>query len=811
MFRAYPLLFRLISWVLLPVLALAGGAAWYFYSSQAQVEGVLRAKGLRAPVAMTRDAHGVVHIKASSERDVYFAMGYAHAQDRLWQLEFQRRIAQGRLSELFGRKTVRQDIWLRTLGLYRSAETAWPALSEEARASLTAYSDGINALLDSGAPLPPEFTLLGTRPDKWRPIDSLAWIKVFALNLGGNLNQEIERYLAAQTLDPGQMQALFGGYPDGAPTTVPDPFDGADKTRAGKALAGLLDLQQRMEKDIRIGGRFVGSNAWVTAGRLSEGGKPILANDPHLALQMPSLWYAVSQNGGRLQSSGMSLVGLPLVIFGRNQHIAWGGTSMMADVQDLFVEQADVGDPGRYRSAGGWKRFATRVETVTVKADFPVALHEPLAPLKIQVRESEHGPIVSDMVDVFDQPVALRWTALDAGDTTYESFFRLNHATDWTSFKSALALHVAPALNMLYADQSNNIGYLGVGRIPLRSRGNGSLPAAAEAQGWTGYIPADAMPQSFNPERGYIVSANNKVVGPDYPYFISNDWAPPARAERIEQMLAGEIAAGRPLSLAYMQKMQSDLQNLEALQLLPLLTGHEPASARQRAALRYLAAWDGGMGLDSQAASIYMAWTRHLRSELFGAHLSGYWNQEGKEGYLNSVVANTTAEALHTALTSGRGHWCAQAGAAPSCAGALSASLDKALDELIRLKGADMDDWRWGALHTTWFKHTPFSEVKLLEMAFTRKLASGGAPSTINVANASFEESKGYVQGFGATFRQIIQPGGGRHLYINSTGQSGHPLSAHYDDMIEPFAQGRYLNLDGAAPARAVLKLAPQR
>ncbi|WP_323141181.1 penicillin acylase family protein [Massilia phyllosphaerae] len=798
----------------MPLLVLAAAAAWYFQSSKPQVNGTVWTKGLGAPVTMTRDVHGVVHIKAASERDVYFAMGYAHAQDRLWQLEFQRRIAQGRLSELFGRKAVRQDIWLRTLGLYRSAESAWPALSEEARASLTAYADGINAVLEAGAPLPPEFALLGTRPERWRPIDSLAWIKVFALNLGGNLNQEIERYLAGQTLDASRMQALFGPYPAGAPTTVPDPFGGADKARTGKALAGLLDLRQRMEQDIQIGGRFVGSNAWVTAGRLSEGGKPILANDPHLGLQMPSLWYAVSQQGGRLQASGMSLVGLPIVLFGKNQHIAWGGTNMMADVQDLFVEQVDVGDPGRYRSAGGWKRFAAREEIVKVKAAFPASLHEPLAPLRIQVRESEHGPIVSDMLNVFDQPVALRWTALDAGDTTYESFFRLNYAGDWAAFKAALALHVAPTLNMLYADQAGNIGYLGVGHVPLRASGNGSLPVAdAGAHGWTGFIPAAAMPQSFNPARGYIVSANNKVVGPDYPYFISNDWAPPARAERIEQLLGQEIAAGRPISLAYMEKMQSDLQNREAQQLLPILNAYPPRSQRQRDALRYLAGWDGNMGLDSQAASIYMSWTRHLRRQLFGAHLAGYWNQEGRESYLDSVVANTSADTLRTALTSGRGAWCGQAGAAPSCGVALSASLDTALDELTRLKGSDMDGWRWGALHTTLFKHTPFSDVKLLDMVFTRKLASGGAPATVNAANASFVESKGYVQGFGAAFRQIIQPGAGRHLYINSTGQSGHPLSAHYDDMVEPFGQGRYFNMASSAPAgvEAVLTLAPLR
>ena len=807
---SHPLLFRFLCWVLLPLLALAAWATWYFQSSQAVLEGALPARGLGASVTLARDAQGVAHITANSERDVYFAMGYAHAQDRLWQLELQRRIAQGRLSELFGRKSVRQDVWFRTLSLYKSAESAWPALSKPAQDSLSAYAEGINAQIASRKALPPEFILLGIRPEPWRPLDSLAWIKVFALNLGGNFTQEIEHYIAAQALDGQHLQALYGAYPANAPTTVAP----AGPRLAARTMAGLLEVQHGLERDAQFGGRFVGSNAWVVSGKLSENGKAILANDPHLSLQMPSLWYAVTQKGGRLQASGMSLVGLPIVIFGKNAAIAWGGTSMMADVQDLFVEQASATDPARYLDGGAWKPFSTHTELINVKAEFPAALHEPLAPIRIQVRASERGPIVSDVVNVFDQPVALRWTALDPGDTTYESFFRVNYAGDWDGFRAALAFHVAPALNMLYVDQANNIGYIGAGRIPLRAAGDGSLPAAAAsgAQRWTGYIPAAAMPSSFNPERGYIVSANNKVAGPDYPHFISNDWAPPARAERIEQLLARRVGEGKLVSVDYMLSMQSDLLNREALRMLPLLTAYKGNSERQRRALGYMARWNGDMGLDSQAASIYTAWMRHLRSGLFGARLAGYWNKEGRDSYLESVAANTSVDTLVSSLTANQALWCDGGQGASGCGAVLGASLELALDELQKLRGADMDDWRWGEVHTTYFKHTPFSEVKLLELLFSRKLASGGSPGTINAANASFQQSKGYVQNFGAAFRQVIQPGAGRHLYINSTGQSGHPLSSHYADMVAPFGRGAYYNLDlGATAPVATLTLSPQR
>lgn len=793
MFRSHPLLARFFLFIGLPLLLLACAAMLYVRASRIETSGTVLVDGARAAVSIRRDAHGVVHIKAASDRDAYFAMGYAHAQDRLWQMETARRLAQGRLSEVFGREAIKQDVWFRTLGLSDAAALAWPKLSGEAQDSLTAYADGVNAWRDQGGTLPPEFHLLGVAPERWRPVDSLMLIKVFALNLAGNLNQEIEHYVARQTLSPPQMAALFGAAHDAGPVTIPP---GAASVQLAQTLTGLRHLQSEIEVNAHVGGRFVGSNAWAIAGRLTADGAPILANDPHMSLQMPSLWYAVRLDGDKVHASGMSLIGLPIIVFGKNEHIAWGGTSMMADVQDIYFEQPNSLDPTTYLSGHDWKKFRVRNELIHVKAAFPTWLHKDLDPVKLQVRESERGPIVSDVIDALDQPLALRWTALDADDTTYESFFRLNYATDWNSFRDALRFHVAPALNMLYIDDAGNIGYLGAGRIPVRAKGRGALPSP----GWTGefrwegYIPADEMPHSFNPPAGYIVSANNRIAGPQYRHFISDDWAPPARAQRIEQMLGDAARKGHPISTEYVQQMQRDQVNLEARQLLPLLSAVVPASARQQRAVKYLAAWDGSMSRDSQAASIYMAWMYHLREKLFANPLRQHWNLDKQAPYMDAIVHATSAELVGQALA-GKGYdWCDRPAHGGSCDALMRESLDLALDELVKLKGGNMEQWRWGDLHTIHFKHTPFSDVKLLDVVFERSLANGGSPATVNTADARLQGAAGYVQHFGPAFRQIMQMAPGRHLYMNSTGQSGIPWSAHYDDMIDPYGAGQYVN-----------------
>jgi penicillin G amidase len=826
-FRRYPLASRLVVWFLLPLLVATLYANQWLRSTLPVTGGSTRVAGLLAPVTIARDDHGVPAIDASSDTDAFFGLGFAHGQDRLWQLELQRRIANGRLSEIFGRESVPDDVYLRTLGLGDASRAAWSSLDKDARSSLEAYSKGVNAAVAAQRRLPVEFEVLGVRPEPWTPYDSLVIMKLFALDLSGNHQLELQRQFARTLTTPERFRELFQVASAGAPARMPPgaaPTDAANVTPSGSAdatttraqsvaLASLLDVERRLS----LGGRYVGSNAWVVAGRHTASGKPILANDPHLSLQIPSIWYAVRLRGDRLRVDGMSIPGLPVVVLGRNDRIAWGATSMMADTQDLYLEQVDVADPGAYRHGDQVHPFETRTEVIRIQSDFPSFLSKPLEPVRIRVRTSMHGPVISDVSPEMKQTIAFRWVGLDRDDTSYQAFLRLNYARDWSEFRAALGGLVAPALNMLYADVDGNIGYLGAGRIPIRRAARGAEPGAGwdPAFDWTGCIPADALPQVFNPEQGFIVSANNKPVGDDYPYFISSDWAPPARAERIGALLREQISARKPFAARNMGAIQTDTLDLEARALLPVLLAVKPGGARQAEAIARLKGWDGDMARDSIAAAIFHAWVRHLKLKLFRDALTPGWQDRAQAGQMNAVIDAVDTAQLARIVGTTTDPWCADAGGKPGsrCEQALRVSLEAALRELEKLAGSDdMDDWRWGSVHRAAYVHKPFGQFRMLDRLFNGGVETGGSSNAVNVASATYDENKGYLQYFGATMRQIMELGarGAPHLYMNSTGESGNVVDSHYDDMIEPFAHGEYFDLSaaGAGPA-TTLRLEP--
>ncbi len=812
MSKSHPLLLRFVGFILLPLVVLLGFIAVHLQQSLPLTSGDIVIAGLQQPVTLSRDTQGIVQINASTDEDAFFALGYAHAQDRLWQLEVQKRTTQGRLSEIFGKESVNMDIWFRTLGLYQSGAKSWDVLSAPAQSSLTSYAAGINAWLDSSPVLPPEFILLDIAPQHWHVNDSLAYIKLFALNLSGNFRQEIARLLASQVLDDAQLATVFDTYPDDKPTTVAQYTPKLEKPQQQK-FADLLALQQSIESELKIGGRFVGSNGWVVAPQHSQNGQALLANDPHLGLQIPSLWYAASLQGERLNVSGMSLVGLPLVIFGRNQHIAWGGTSMMTDNQDLYFERVNATDASLYLADGQWLPFDVRTETVSVRADFPAFLRKPLEPIEVNIRSTRHGPVISDAFDVFEHPVALGWTALTDKDTTYDAFFKLNYAADWSSFKQALAYQVAPSLNMLFTDRQGNIGYVGAGQIPLRNKGRGELPVAGwdDSYQWRGFVPPSEWPQSFNPAQGYIVSANNKVISDDYPYFISKDWASGDRAERITELLSDKISAknrqpNQLLTTDDMRDIQADTLSLPSRQLLPLLTAVTGLNEREQQAIELLSQWDGDMQRESAAASLFLVWSRLLRQALFDDELAGQWGQLAQGRFLGSVSAGVTAQNVVSVIS--KGQWCDDISttAIENCNTILQQSLADAMKQLSKLQGHDLNDWQWGEVHHTAYDHQPFSKIKLLDDLFERKIDNGGGDNTVNVSDARYEASVGYQQTFGAGFRQIIGMAQQQtsHLLMNSTGQSGNVLSEHYDDMIIPFRDVHFATIDSSQPRQSV-------
>lgn len=780
-----PLLSRLVIGLVFPLLITAIFIWQHLQRTIPFTMGNVKIDGIHATVEIDRDQNGVPFIRAKNDSDVYFAMGYVHAQDRLWQLELQRKLAQGRLSELFGRSSLSADVWIRTLGLYPSAEKAWLALSDEARQSLRSYKNGINAYLEQQHPLPIEFTLLNVKPEPWSEIDSLAWSKVFALNFSNGMWSELEHYIAKQFISDKQITQLLYATSNSDPVLLPTDLEFSD------SYSSLLTIKSILENELHIGGPYVGSNAWAVSSELSDTGRPLLANDPHVGLQLPSLWYVAKQQGSTISSQGMSLVGLPLIIFGKNDHIAWAGTSLMADVQDLYFEEVHPDNMGLYKYGDKWLSFTQREETIHIKPDFPAFLNKTFEPVKIKIRETRNGPIVSDAIEGAPRLMALKWTALRDTDTTYDAFFAVNHAKNWLEFSSALELHVAPALNMLFVD-SDNVGYRAAGAIPIRSTGQGMLPLPGwnTKNQWIGDIPTAEMPNQYAPESGYIVSANNRITNTNYPHFISAQWAPPFRAQRIHDLINKSLSVDGKVSVADFKAMQGDTLDLGAINLVKRLQIVEPETARQKQLLSLLTNWSGDMSANSSAAALFTIWVEQLRVVMFSDNLKGYFNQPSNTQYLNSILNSVSTLVLYNILSDDNLNWCDDITSLEkeSCDSQMLKALNSADKKISKLLGSSPSDWSWGKIHSTAYTHQPFSNINIIRKIFDRNVPNGGSPDTINVASGTFDLSERYRQDFGAGFRQIMQVGADDlHLYMNSTGQSGNPNSSHYDDMVKPF------------------------
>lgn len=790
LFKGRPLLARFVVVILIPLLVFSLLQMSRLFDSLPEKYTDIVISSISQQVSISRDAMGYVNVSAKNDGDLFFGIGFAQAQDRLWQLEVQRRIARGTLSEVFGRNSIDHDIWLRTLGLYQSANFAWQALSPEAKMSLQAFSDGVNAYIQQQSSLPPEFILFDIDMAPWSPIDSLAWIKVFALNLSGNYRKELENQAVASVLTSKRLASL---YPAITENSV---FQQQGNDTLLTQATELERLTRLLQETLHIGGKYVGSNAWAVSGKHTSNGKALLANDPHLGLQVPSLWYGASLNSSTLHAKGMTLVGLPVIIFGRNNKISWAGTNLMADVQDLAVEQVKVNSPDHYLRDGEWQTMNSRIEHIAIRNDFPDFLRKQLKPLELHIRSTKNGPLVSDVQENNNQVMSLRWTALAEDDTSYQTFYDINYAQDWLSFNQAANKLVAPALNLLYSDTEGNIGLRIAGRIPIRNSGNGSLPVPGWSSefDWQGYIPATELPQIYNPESGIIVSANNRAFADDYPHLISHDFAPEARASRITEVLTDKLKNGKTLTVQDSIDLQGDTMDLAIQSVLPILKSTQCKTEIQCQAMEYLHGFEGDMRADQIAPTIVSVWLEHLKIGLFRDDFKHYWLQNQKASLLSAAVANISIEQIIIAFEAShhRQHdWCdnIQTDVIENCQMILLSSLSDSIKELKKLAGSDMDDWYWGEIHHALYRHMPMSEVKLLQIWFEQTAAAGGSENSVNVANASYDPSQGYLQTFGAGFRQIMSMTGDDtgHLVMNSTGQSGHFLSRNFADAVPLF------------------------
>jgi len=798
----------------LALLVTAAGALWiYGQRSLPVTDGVLKVRGLRAEVTIERDGHGIPTIRAASQRDAAFGLGVAHAQDRLWQMETQRRIGAGRLAEAFGASAVETDRFLRALGVRHAARAQWERLSPAARELLAAYTEGVNAvLLEHPRALPPEFLILGVRPEPWDPLDSLAWVTMMAWDLGGNWTMELKRMRLALKFGVPQVNQLVPPYPGDAPLVTAD-YAQMFRALGIDATLGRHALLHAPESGVE----GVGSNNWVVGASRSATGTPLLANDPHLGLGAPALWYFARLETPQGRVAGATLPGVPMVVLGQNDHIAWGFTNTGPDVQDLYLERIKPGDPTMYQTPQGWARFETRSEVIRVKGS---------SEIPITVRRTRHGPVISDadtaatqgLTGVREQPayaLALRWTALEADAGSIEAGLGFAAARTVDEFVAASAHWVAPMQNMVVADRTGRIGFVAAGRVPLRKPENdlrGLVPAPGwdARYDWDGWIPADQTPREFDPARGWIATANQRIHGPDYPHFLTSQWAAPYRMRRISELLDA-----RPKhDLDSLRAIQADQKSLAALELLPWLKRAQASHPLAPQAAERMARFDGIMRVDAPEPLIFWAWSRHLTTLVFADDLGE--PLFGRAFGTRSPVGSTFRDALEGVLQRDAADWCDDRGTPEreTCARMSDRALDLALAELQAAHGSDVAAWRWGAVHQARSSHRPFSRVKALAPLFELRAPVGGDTYTVNVARVSLQPDPAtgelYLNEHGPSLRALYDLGDPRRSRVmHSTGQSGNPFSAHYGSFVEPWVAVEFVPLWAGGAAVATLRLQP--
>jgi len=843
-------LFLFAGVVLLVVLVVAAGfAVTTVRQSFPQTIGEIEVPGLDSEVEVLRDRAGIPQIYADTAEDLFFAQGYVQAQDRFFQMDFRRHLTAGRLSELFGEDALETDMVVRTLGWRRVAERELAILEPETRRYLQAYAAGVNAYIEgkSAAELSLEYAVLSLTgpdyaPEPWTPADSVAWLKAMAWDLRSNMADEIDRTLATASLTRAEIEQLYPPYPYlrhqpivDSGQVASDRFRPAMSQRlrppprlpdaAARTLRGIRDLLAGTPALAEVG-EGMGSNSWVVSGSRSATGSPLLANDPHQAPSMPGMWYQMSLHCREVgpacpfDVSGFTFAGMPGVIIGHNTHIAWGVTTMYADVTDLYLEQVDEAR-GTYLYDGEQLPLRTRQES------FEVAGRD--EPVTITVRSTRHGPLLSDVLDevtetgsqaattaaagspdVEPYPVALRWTALTPG-RTMDAVIGVDKATSWREFRTAVRSFAVPAQNLVYADVAGHIGYQAPGQIPIRRGYSGRWPVAGwdSRNDWTGYVPFGALPSVLDPESGLIVTANQAVIGPGYPYQLTSDSSYGYRSARIADLLAA-----RPEhDVAGMVAMQLDSWNANAATLVPYLLEAELPTTYYRQGQRLLQDWDFTQPADSAAAAYFNAvWSQVLALTFHDQLPAAAWPDgddrwfEVIRGLLrdpfspwwDDVTSDNVLETRDTVLLH---------------------ALKEGRDDMTRLQARDPAEWRWGHLHRLSLVNPSLgaSGVGVVEAVFNRgPYQVGGGGGTVNAT--AWDATEGFAVTALPSMRMVVSLGDlDASRWIQVTGASGHAYHDHYVDQTQLWLSGRTLAwpfgreaVEAAARDRLLLRPAPQ-
>ncbi len=791
-------LLRPVFWVVASALAIClVTIIAYLYSAQSSTSGKRIIKGVGDSVVITFDESDVPHIKANSSTDALFALGYLHATERSWQMEVNRRLASGRLSEILGSETVKIDRFIRTLGIKRAAERQFDRYPVATKRLLQAYADGVNTgNAQLGWALPLEYFLTGSKPGHWSPTDSVAWMLMMAYDLGGNWDKELQRLELSQFLTTKQIWEILPSYEPGAPVSNMDfakiykdlnlfnpavgPTEGKSKNLPTTELGSL---------DLPGGKEGIGSNNWALSGKLTASGKPLLANDPHLGLSAPAIWYFAHLDAPGMNVIGATLPGIPAVVLGRTDKFAWSFTNTNPDVQDLYIEQIDSNNPGMYRGPDGPLPFKVHQEIIDVKG----------APsITFLVKETRHGPVISDSyarakksIDTKRFALALRWTALDVENQSVVGLLEMNRAKDLDSFKQALRKNYAPMQNVVMADAEGNISYQAAGVAPKRILHQG-LYGVAPALGWekqfdwNGYVPFEQLPASNNPEQGWLATANQRIIAANDPNPLTSDWELPTRYDRIVEL----IKSRNSHDLNNMKTMQADTLSLGATPLLGLLKASKPSHKLASQAQEIIQNFDGDMKVDSAGALIFNAWADQLTRNLF-SRLSYLFTE--------SYGSRSFRQPLILALQNSDSPWCDDPKTIPveSCLESSNNALDKALEYLSNEYGNDPKSWAWGKAHIAVSEHRPLSKVPVLGSLFNIKTPFPGDAFSINVGRPQLLKSiNPYETVQGPSMRAIYDLSDlEKSLFIYQSGQSGWVQSKLYRNMNPLWAKNEYLPL----------------
>ena len=791
-------LFKGIFWLGSITFVLCSAAGFiYLVSAQTSPFGKRVIKSLSDNVAITFDESDIPHIQAKSSSDALFALGYLHASERSWQMEVNRRLASGRLSEILGKETLAIDRFIRTLGIKHTAEKQFDRYPIATKRLLQSYADGVNAgNAHLGWALPLEYFLTGSQPGHWSPSDSVAWMLMMALDLGGNWHKELQRLELSQFLTTQQIWEVMPAYTPGAPVSNVDfakiyrdinVFNPNSVVRDQKSKP--LPATELTAKELPGGKDSIGSNNWALNGKLTSSGKPLLANDPHLGLSAPAIWYMAHLEAPGLNVIGASLPGIPGVVLGRTDKFAWSFTNTGPDVQDLYIEQLDPKNPGVYRGPDGPLPFTVRQEIIDIKGEVSQ---------RFLVKETQHGPVISEsyarakrIIDTNRYALALRWTALDVENQSVAGLLDMNHAKDLDAFKKALRKNYAPMQNVVMADVDGNISYQAAGVAPKRTLHQG-LYGVAPALGWekqydwTGYVPFEQLPNSNNPDANWIATANQKILASNDPNPLTGDWELPTRYDRIAELITGKSNH----DIASMKSMQADTLSLGATPLLELFKSTQSKHPLAQQTSELIKNFDGDMRVNSSSALIFNAWVDQLTRKLF-SRLSYLFTE--------NYGARSFRQALILQLQNPDSPWCndPKTEQIESCADASNAALDQALEQLSAQLGSNPINWTWGNAHIAVSEHRPFSKVPFLGSLFNLRQPFPGDSFTINVGRLELLKADNPFETKQAPSLRALYDLSDleQSLFIYQTGQSGWVQSKLYRNMGTLWAQNEYLPL----------------